>query len=47
MDNIWKNDLLNRKEEGQQLINYLTGRYERIPSKPFVLNIILSIFVSL
>ncbi len=36
---VWRNDLLNRKEEGQQLITYLTGRYEKNKNKPFVLNV--------
>ena len=36
---IWKNDCLNRKEEGQFLINYLLKRYEQNKEKPFVLNL--------
>ncbi len=38
-NNTWQDDLLNREEEGTQLINYLVGRYEKNLHKPFVLNI--------
>lgn len=37
--NIWKDDLLNRKQEGTFLIDYLLARYEKNKDKPFVLNI--------
>ncbi|WP_310440722.1 P-loop NTPase fold protein [Sulfuricurvum sp.] len=36
---IWEDDLLNRRNEGKFLSEYLLKRYANTPNKPFVLNI--------
>lgn len=38
-ENLWVNDSLNRKEEGEFLSNYLIKYYDQNSSSPFVLNI--------